>query len=203
MAEKIPCFQELSFDEDRHTYKLNGFIIPSVSTIMRPLSSSYYGKVDEEVLRKAADRGTKVHAAVENFLLFGIEDIEPSLEGYFYGFKKWIMDFEPEVLGTECRVYHKTLNYAGTADFPCAINGAPTLVDFKTTASVATLLTRVQTEAYKQAFKSHGVIFERKLIVQAKKDGAYHVEEHDINDSESWRVFTELLDVYRYIKKFK
>lgn len=182
MAEKIPCFQELSFDEDRHTYKLNGFIIPSVSTIMKPLSNSYYGKVDEEVLRKAADRGTKVHAAVENFLLFGIEDIDTSLEGYFYGFKKWVMDFEPEVLGTECRVYHKTLNYAGTADFPCSINNAPTLVDFKTTASVATQLTRVQTEAYKQAFKSHGIIFERKLIVQAKRDGTYHVEERVVGE---------------------
>ena len=150
---------------------------------------------------QAANRGTIVHAAVENYLLFGIEDISKELRGYFDGFKKWIDEVKPVPIKTECRIYHKTLNYAGTADLPCYIDDVPTLVDFKTTATVAKVLTRVQLEAYKKAFESHDVKFERKLIIQSRKDGTYHAEQHPITDAESWKVFTELLDVYRFIKK--
>ncbi len=200
---ELPEFSELTFEEKTHQYKLNGFEIPSVTTIMKPLSSAHYKTVDEEVLKKAATRGTTVHEAVENYLLFGVEDIPPELEGYFLGFKKWIMDFNPVPIKPECKIYHKTLGYAGTADLPCYIKEQPTLVDLKTTATIAKMLTRVQLEAYKKAFESHGFTFTRKLIVQARNDGTYSVVEHEINDAESWKVFTELLDVHRYIKKYK
>lgn len=200
---EIPELKELEFCEKTHTYKVNGFVVPSVSEIMKPLSSNHYAAIDCDTLSRAADRGTKVHAAVENYLLYGIEDISKELRGYFDGFKKWIDEYKPEPIKTECRIYHKTLNYAGTADLPCYINGEPTLVDFKTTATVAQTLTRVQLEAYKKAFESHGIEFKRKLIIQSRKDGTYHDKEHPITDAESWRVFTELLDVYRFIKKYQ
>ncbi len=200
---EIPEFKELQFKEDTHTYTVNGFVVPSVSHIMEPLSNAYYGGVDKDTLSRAASRGTSVHAAVENYLLFGIEDISKELSGYFAGFKKWIDEYKPVPVKTECRIYHRTLNYAGTADLPCYIDGDLTLVDFKTTASVAQVLTRVQLEAYKKAFESHGIEFKRKLIIQSGKDGAYHAVEHPIADAESWKVFTELLDVYRFIKKYK
>ena len=141
---ELPEFSELTFEEKTHQYKLNGFEIPSVTTIMKPLSSAHYKTVDEEVLKKAATRGTTVHEAVENYLLFGVEDIPPELEGYFLGFKKWIMDFNPVPIKPECKIYHKTLGYAGTADLPCYIKEQPTLVDLKTTATIAKMLTRVQ-----------------------------------------------------------
>lgn len=197
----IPELNELNFCESNHTYTVNGFNVPSVSEIMKPLSAAHYGSIDADTLSKAASRGTKVHEAVENYLLFGIEDISKELRGFFDGFKKWIDNVKPTPIKPECRIYHKTLNYAGTADLPCYIDDVPTLVDFKTTATIAKTLTRVQLEAYKKAFESHGIKFERKLIVQSKKDGTYHVEEHPITDAESWKVFVELLDVYRFIKK--
>lgn len=200
---EIPQFPELTFDETHHIYKLNGFAIPSVSEIMRPLSNSYYGGVDEDVLKRAASRGTSVHSAVENYLLFGIEDISSEFMGYFNGFKKWIDTHKPIPIKPECRLYHKTLRYGGTADLPCIIDNKLVLVDFKTTSSVAKILTRVQLEAYKQGFLSHGIKFERKLIVQSRQDGTYHEDEHPIDDIESWRVFKELLDVYFFIKKNK
>ena len=199
----LPELKELQFCESTHTYTVNGFVVPSVSEIMKPLSAAHYKSIDSDTLSKAASRGTKVHAAVENYLLFGIEDISQELRGYFDGFKKWIDEVKPVPIKTECRIYHKTLNYAGTADLPCYIDDVPTLVDFKTTATVAKILTRVQLEAYKKAFESHDIKFERKLIIQSRKDGTYHAEQHPITDAESWKVFTELLDVYRFIKKYQ
>lgn len=199
---EIPDFPELTFREGDHTYKLRGYTLPSVSKIMKPLSNAHYGNTDKEMLHRAATRGTSVHEAVENYLLFGIEDIKPELRGYFEGFKKWIESANPTPIKTECRVYHKLLNYAGTADLPCYIDGKATLVDFKTTATIAQMLTRVQLEAYRQAFLSHGIKFERKIIIQSRKDGSYKCEEYQTEDMESWKVFTELLDVYRYIQKY-
>lgn len=164
----LPELKELQFCENTHTYTVNGFVVPSVSEIMKPLSAAHYGGIDTDTLNKAANRGTIVHAAVENYLLFGIEDISKELRGYFDGFKKWIDKVKPVPIKTECRIYHKTLNYAGTADLPCYIDDVPTLVDFKTTATVAKVLTRVQLEAYKKAFESHDIKFERKTVQMTK-----------------------------------
>ena len=105
----LPELKELQFCEKTHTYTVNGFVVPSVSEIMKPLSAAHYGGIDTDTLNKAANRGTIVHAAVENYLLFGIEDISKELRGYFDGFKKWIDEVKPVPIKTECRIYHKTL----------------------------------------------------------------------------------------------
>ena len=129
---EIPQFPELTFEEERHLYYLNGLEVPSVTTLMKPLSSDFYSTVDPEVLNKAAKRGTAIHNAVENYAKFGIEDIPPVYSGYFAGFREWWDSRKPEVLATETKVYHKILRYAGTVDLLCIIDGRVTLVDYKT-----------------------------------------------------------------------
>ena len=64
---------------------------------------------------------------------------------------------KPVALGTECKVYHKILRYAGTSDLMCIINGRLTLVDYKTSAQVNSKLCAVQLEGYDRAWESHGV----------------------------------------------
>ena len=36
MGLNIPQLPELTFEEDSHTYRLDGLIIPSVTTLMKP-----------------------------------------------------------------------------------------------------------------------------------------------------------------------
>ena len=57
---EIPKFPELTFDEATHLYRLNGAELPSVTTVMKPLSTEVYGGVDEWVMERAAGRGTAV-----------------------------------------------------------------------------------------------------------------------------------------------
>lgn len=199
----IPKFNELSFEEDKHIYKLDGRYLPSVTTVMKPLSQALYKDVDEYVLNKAAERGTAVHNAIENYALFGIEDIEPEYEGYFNAYKDWLTDMNPKTLGTECRVYHKFLRYAGTADMPVEIDGKNILIDFKTSASVNKMLTGVQLEAYSKAFESHGLCFDGKAILHLKSNGKYDWTYYERNDSESWDVFCALMLVYNHIQKYR
>ena len=86
MSLTIPKLSELTFDEASHTYRLDGLIIPSVTTLMKPLSEAYYGGVDAKVLSNAADRGSAVHSAIDLHCRYGVIDIEPELEGYFEAF---------------------------------------------------------------------------------------------------------------------
>lgn len=200
---EIPSFDELAFEEERHIYKLNGVEIPSVTTVMKPLSASLYAGVDEALLARAAERGTAVHNAIENYLKFGITDISEEYKGYFDAFLKWHEEFDARHLATESKVYHKTLRYAGTADMPALIANKKVLVDFKTSSSVNKMLTGIQLEAYAKAYESHEFEFDGKAILHLKPNGNYSWVYYDKDDFESWEVFGALMKVYNHIRKYK
>lgn len=199
----IPNLPELTFDEKMHIYKVDGVVIPSVTTIMRPLSAEFYKGIDKDVLNTAAKRGSAVHNAIENFLKFEITDIEPEHKGYFDAFLRWLEEHKPKPIDTESRVYHKYMMYAGTADMPCEIDGLTTCVDFKTSATIVEMLNRVQLEAYSKAFDSHGFRFENKTVVHLKRDGKYKIENYATGDTEAWEVFGSMLIMWSYIKKYR
>lgn len=54
-----------SYNEEWHTYKINGRIIPSVSKL---LDDGSYNDVDEEILKKAQERGKLIHKEIEMYL---------------------------------------------------------------------------------------------------------------------------------------
>ena len=197
---EIPQFPELSFNEFNHTYRLDELIIPSVPTLMKPLSDDFYRAVDPEVLEKAAKRGTAIHNAVENFAQFGIEDIPPAYAGYFQAFRTWWELRQPEVLATECRVYHKILRYAGTADLICVIGGRVTLVDYKSSAQVNSKLCAVQLEGYDRAFESHGVKIDDRMILHLSRDGRYSEVPFQRN-ARCWSVLSALMTVRNYMNE--
>ena len=202
MLEKLPDTPELEFAENNHIYKIDGIEIPSVSEIMKPLSADFYNGIREETIAFAANRGSGVHQAIENFLIFGIADIEPESQGYFDAFIKWYEKTQPTLVSTEKQIYHKIFRYGGTADFICYVGDCLTLVDFKTTATLNKMLVGVQLEAYKQAFATHGIKFERKIVLQLKKDGKYREETLPIDDTEAWGCFAALRTINIYKTKF-
>lgn len=202
---EMPNFKELEFDESKHIYTLNGISVPSVTTLMKPLSDTVYGSIDKEVLDKAARRGTAVHSAIETYNNFGIIDIDTENKPYFDGYLKFAEEHSVIVYGSEIRLYHKDLLYAGTADMFADVDGLLTLIDYKTSHSVSDMLCGVQLEAYGRASKSHNLDFDiqQKAIVHLKKDGSYRLHIFKVNDTECWKVFTALITIDNYKKKFK
>lgn len=196
---KIPEFPELTFDEAGHIYRLNGLVIPSVTTLMKPLSDDFYRTVDPNVLDRAAKRGTAIHNAVENFTEFGIRDIAPQYAGYFESFLQWWELRKPEPLAMEHKVYHKILRYAGTADLICVIGGRLTLVDYKSSAQVNSKLCAVQLEGYDRAFESQGVKVEDRLILHLSKSGYQEVPFQ--RSSKCWSVLSSLMTIRNYMNE--
>ena len=184
---EIPQFPELEFEEQQHIYTLRGMELPSVTKIMQPLSSFIYSGVDARTLNAAADKGTIVHNACENFIKFGIVDISAGYSGYMDAFLKWHEDYSPEILASETRLYHKVMRYAGTADMVAIVDGALTLIDIKST--------------YKLEEKTDGLEIQAKQILHLKKDGTYKIMKFERYDPERWRVFGALKTVYDYTHK--
>lgn len=56
---------ELTFDEEWHTYRVNGKIVPSAT---RLLDDESYANVNQEILKKACERGTLIHKEIEMYL---------------------------------------------------------------------------------------------------------------------------------------
>lgn len=201
--DKVLEFPDLEFDDATHTYRLNGVVLPSVTTIMKPLSMMHYGGIDEATLERAAHRGTMVHNAIENYVKFGVEDIPAEHEPYFKAFLAWMNECEVKPISSETRLYHKQLKYAGTADMGCEERGVRTLVDFKTTSSFSGMLCGVQLEAYERAFESHGVSYVRKIIIQLMPDGTYKRHDRFPPRLECWKVFSSLMNVSAFHQKYK
>ena len=185
----IPELNELEFQNDGHKYILNGSDIPSVTNIMTPLSSFEYGEIDEKTMTAAAERGTAVHNAIENWIKFGFDDLDEEYHGYLDGFIDWWEKVKPDPVGSEIRIYHKLMRYGGTIDLLAMIEGKLNLIDFKTTSRLIEKNCRVQLEAYAMALESHGIVVAEKRILHLAKNGKWKNPRFQTRDAEAWRVF--------------
>lgn len=64
----------LEYIDETHTYIYDGIILPSITQILKFKFGNKYNSVDEKVLKKAAQKGTAVHQAIENYEKRNIDD---------------------------------------------------------------------------------------------------------------------------------
>lgn len=79
----------LEYDDETHTYLADGIIIPSVTQIMKVRFGNKYSGVDPTVLQKAANRGTRIHKAVEEWCTKGIDDGSKEVRNFKFLQKQW------------------------------------------------------------------------------------------------------------------
>jgi genome maintenance exonuclease 1 len=137
-------------DGKRHYCLPNGDKVPSVTTILdrtKPEESKqklqeWRNRVGHEraqaITTEAANRGTRMHAYLESFILQ--DDMKP-LPTNPYAHPSWFMAAEvilkglvhvDEYWGSEVPVYYSGL-YAGTTDCVGVWKGRPAIIDFKQT----------------------------------------------------------------------
>lgn len=63
----------LEYDDDTHTYLVDGVIVPSVTQVLKVKFGGMYESVAPEVLKKAGERGTAVHKSIEDYCTKGID----------------------------------------------------------------------------------------------------------------------------------
>lgn len=84
--------------------------------------------------RTAAELGTAVHRACEEYALTGEKPVVDSeLQPFLAQFDGWCQRFQPVYEAAEMTVYHPEFGYAGTADAFLAVDGVAFIGDYKTT----------------------------------------------------------------------
>ena len=152
---------DIFFDEESHVYLVDGQEVPSVTTILQPLSNRSYSSVNSSVLEYARNRGSAVHEALQIYDLVGECDVFPEVQGYLNAYLDWQNVYRPEWLGVEEIVYCEEEGYIGTLDRLGVLNDRElAIVDIKTSNPAKEALVSVccQTAAYEIAYQSNLVM---------------------------------------------
>lgn len=72
----------LEFDHETHQYLCDGLMLPSITQILGVKFGNKYDGIRADVLERAADRGTAIHKAIENFVTEGLDDKSDEVRGY-------------------------------------------------------------------------------------------------------------------------
>lgn len=165
---------EIEFEEETHTYKVDGKRLPSVSEIMRPLSEDYYKDLPKEILNKAAERGKRVHLAIELYDVFGVEDDSKEVKPYLLGYKmaRSLEHFQPK--HSEIRLTNG--EYCGTLDMLALEDGKNIIIDLKATSKINIELLEVQLAAYQELANFNGYSVDKLYCLHIKPNGYKYVQ---------------------------
>ena len=72
----------LEYIDEIHQYLVDGLCIPSITQLIKVKFGNKYKDVSPEVLKKAANKGTEMHEAIELYELEGKESDIPELRNY-------------------------------------------------------------------------------------------------------------------------
>ena len=190
-----------SFDELTHTYRdESGRLIPSVSSVIQPLTQAAYRTIDPEILRRAADFGSAVHACTEFFDNGELDDdsVEEEWRPFLNAYKLFKVEMKPEIVRVEWRLACE--RYAGTIDRLMIIDGVEWIVDLKTTSQIHDHV-GLQLAAYEALARLH--LKEKKQLkraaLQLKGDGTYRFVE--FTEDSDYACFNALIGVKNWREK--
>lgn len=191
----------LTFEADTHTYKWNGVRVPNVTQLLRDMHT--FAGVPLAVLEAAQQRGTDVHAACHFLDEDDLDEVslDSDVAAYLRGYKRFLLDCQPNWAGIEERVYHRALGYAGTLDrrgdfFYKDADVKNAVVDLKTSEQSYPVIWEPQLIAYA---KAAGCDDARRFTLQLRKDGSYRLREW--TDPSAWPVFMSLLTINKWATK--
>ena len=140
------------FFPDNHTYRVDGVLTPSVTTIVRTVVDMGYDSVPKHILESKASYGNDVHSIIERYALTGQSpkrfDEMPAAKQASLSLKqrqqlayyhasldeyKLIQDKHGIHIAESEDYIHYGYHYAGAFDMAGYIDGVPALFDIKTT----------------------------------------------------------------------
>ncbi len=65
----------LEYIDETHQYLVDGICVPSITQILKVKFGKKYEGIDEAILKKASEKGTRVHEAIENYEKLKLEDV--------------------------------------------------------------------------------------------------------------------------------
>lgn len=160
----------LEYDDESHTYIVDGVIVPSVTQILAVKFGNKYAGVNRSTLERAASRGTAIHEAIENFCKYG--DYSELKELHNFRFLAAYYDFFVMENETPIIIFKEdTPIAAGRLDLVLGINGDTAIADIKTTATLDKEYLAYQLNLYRIGYmQSYGIEITQLYGVHLKED---------------------------------
>jgi len=161
----------LEYLDETHQYVVDGVIVPSITTLCKQLLGDRYPKVSREILKRAAERGTAIHEAVERYCKTGVLGSEET-----YGFRTLQRTYGFQVIGNEVPVIlfdeGKPIA-AGRLDLVIDRGGRRGLADIKSTSKIDREYLALQLHLYLIAYEqSYGERIEYLAGIHLRGDTA-------------------------------
>ena len=142
--------------------------MPTVTQILAPWSN--FGAVPPDVLARAADRGTRVHAACLAEVTGLWVPPDPEVAPYLDSFRVWLPNVE--VIKAEFELHDAELGFIGHPDLLVRFKGDKGLaiIDLKTPVAYSSMW-RPQLAAYNHLAWQNSLPVRRTGTLRLKKDG--------------------------------
>lgn len=184
----------LEYDDTTHTYLVNGIIVPSVTQVMRVKFGNKYEGIRSDVLNRAAERGTTIHKAIENYCK-GMDDGSKEVHNFnflmnYYKIKP-VKNEVPIILMVDNQPV-----IAGRLDLVLQENDTLSLADIKTTSQLDKEYLAYQLNLYRLGYmQSYGERIDKLYGLHLRGDKRKLVE-LPINED----IALELLEKYERSK---
>ena len=157
---------------------------------------------------KAGDKGTDIHALVEEYIKKSISENDgraigdiPTQEPMLEEFIRWAVNNKVQFLESEKRVYSEKWWVAGTADFTCKINDQRFVGDLKTQKTMWDRTPFFQTAGYMKMLVEMGEEpYDGTIIVNINKEDNKLTEYKSYDWEADIKSFESALQLYRTIK---
>ena len=199
-----------TFDEEKHEYKENGIILPSVTQVIEDNGLSDFSRIPYENLERARHKGEAYHLATEYWDkgILDEEKLSPILVPLLASWKLFRKEYEVRVIENEMCSYSKKHRFGFTLDRVIEVGGGPNkrwvgrkaVLEIKSGAIPKTV--GLQTGAYKIGYnETHTPQVNLRLCFKPVDETKYIIKECD--DPQDEVDFLHLLAATNIRKKLK
>lgn len=140
----------LEYIDSSHTYIYDGVILPSVTQSLKTRFGGKYDGIPAETMKRASERGTRVHKAIENYCIAEKDDGSDELRNYKFLEKHYkfnaVKNELPVVLFKDGAPV-----CAGRLDLVLKIGNDYAVADIKTTSTLDKIYLAYQLNIYRLA----------------------------------------------------
>lgn len=181
--KKVIGGRVVEFDNEEHIYKVDGVIVPNVTTILNEtIFKDKYREVPKHILENASRFGRQVHNAIERKDDFFLSDLQRLKYNEFW---QLVKENNIKIVEQELIVYYvceetNEVLFIGTLDLTIMFNDLLDISDIKTTYNLDKESLSWQLGFYKIAYEQ---LFNKKLnngsafwLPKRKRGGFYKID---------------------------
>lgn len=183
----------LEYYNDTHTYLVDGLEVPSITQLMKIKFESKYEGIDKDILNRAAQNGTRIHEAIENYCKTGEVEDYKEVRNFLFLQKQ----YKFEVLENEVPIIifkDNTPVCAGRLDLVLKMNNKIGGGDIKRTSSLDKEYLAYQLNLYRIGYKQcYGIDWEFLRGIHLREDTRKYAP-IPINEKMAWGLIEEYLE---------